>query len=148
MMRELELSRMRWDGIHHGFYENYFIKLVDVSQKFGFWIRYTLISPVEGSGNPDGTVWAIFFDTDNPEQNIAIKRSYPAKSLESGRGDVVFQLGHNLLTLEGCRGEVNKDADVISWNLIFDRPGLSLNTGPIRNAGKTGMGAVAEPITA
>jgi hypothetical protein len=88
------------------------------------------VSPTKGGGNSDATVWAIFFDVNDPAQNMAIKRSYPLKALESGKGHVIFQLHHSLLTTEGCQGEISKGKEEMSWHLIFDKPGISLKRYP------------------
>ena len=130
MYMENDFNELRWDRTKRGFYENYFVKLVDVAQKIALWVRYTLVSPVKGGANPEATVWAVFFDINNPARNIAVKKSYPIEALRKGNGDVVFCLDRCLLSKTGLKGEINKSNDAISWDLTFDAHSIPLKRYP------------------
>lgn len=125
-----EQSRLRWDGNKCGFYENYFIKLVDASQGIALWVRYTLVNPKKGCGDGEAAVWAIFFDARDPGRNAAVKRVFPLGLLERGHEGAVFGLGGARLTHNGAQGEIGGENDLISWDLLFDDDSLSLRRFP------------------
>jgi len=109
-----------WDGTQRGRYEVWFLKLNHRASGTALWLRYTLLSPVDGKGDPVAEVWGIFFDARDPKRNLAIKETLPAASAQIGRGPFSVRIGESELTNTTARGVLCRGADEIRWDLRWD----------------------------
>ena len=63
----------------------------------GYWIRYTLESPLPGHGDAYAQLWFAFFDVRQPARNFAINKKFPLSELKPGaqvQGVTIAELGN------------------------------------------------------
>jgi hypothetical protein len=111
---------MVWDGKRPGHYEVWYATFNHRPTSTGFWIRYTLESPLVGHGAPHATLWFAFFDARNPERNWAIHRPHPIGELVAEASPFQLAIGSDaVLRHDGMRGVLNGDAHSASWELAY-----------------------------
>jgi hypothetical protein len=102
---------LQWNG-GPGHYEVYYLSATDPASGLGLWIRYTMRSPLEGSG--ECSLW--FMAMDREGSRFARKATYPIEEL-------VAEPEPFRLTLAGAdlsdRGMAGAFADV-SWELSWE----------------------------
>ncbi len=108
---------MRWEG-RRGHYEVYYIKFNHRSSQTGYWLRYSLLSPLQGEVLAE--VWGIFFDPQNPNRNLALKETFPISEVQFSRERFYFRIGASSLFHTGAKGELKKYGDSLRWDLKFD----------------------------
>ncbi len=108
----------RWDGHRKSFYEVYYLKWNDLSQGIAGWLRYTLLAPRDG--NPEFSVWGIFFDSNNPSHNLGLKKNYTRKESVIERDIFYFAPGPSAIFDGGARGDLSDEKRSLSWELKFD----------------------------
>lgn len=106
-----------WDGNKKGHYEVYYLKLNHKKSSTAYWIRYTLLSPLAGCGNPIAELWGIFFDSKNPSRNLAFKKTYPADKSKFIKDKFLFQINDAVLTNNSAKGFLEKNGDFLQWDL-------------------------------
>jgi hypothetical protein len=123
-------NRPRWDGESPGHYEVWFLTFNHRASHRGFWIRYTIDSPlpVIGSGDttlltaePRTALWAGYFDRSTPGDNFVIKQ-YIANgcfSPDSSDVDEALTFSGGLLSPDRATGAVESEAHRMSWDLSF-----------------------------
>ncbi len=112
-----EANITRWDG-SAGHYEVYYLKFNHVQTATGFWIRYTLLAPLNGS--PIAELWAVFFDANEPANNKAVKNTYPVSQATVKKDTFSFRIGGALLTQNSANGTVTGSGGSITWKLTVD----------------------------
>ncbi len=118
MMTDAESANItQWDG-RKGHYEVYFLKFNHVRTSTGFWIRYTLLAPLNGS--PIAELWAIFFDANDPSKNNAVKNTFPVSRVVVKKDVFFLGIGDALMTHTGAHGRITGDDGSMSWDLRFD----------------------------
>lgn len=108
---------VKWQG-QNGFYEVYYLKFNHRSTRTAFWLRYTLLAPVEGGAVAE--LWAVFFDALNPKNNSAVKETFPISSAEFSREKFYFRIDNAELTHNSARGEIKKSCGSIRWDLNYE----------------------------
>lgn len=108
---------LRWNQRSRGFYEVYYFKFNDVAQGVAFWLRYTLLIPVEGRGEPLGELWGIFFDVRDPKNNRAWKESFPISRVSSKKDPFELRIRKSVLRHDMARGEIFSGAGHLKWDL-------------------------------
>jgi hypothetical protein len=117
--RNEEDNLTRWDGARAGHYEVYYLKFNDLERARAYWLRYTMLAPQAGVGEPVCELWAVAFDLAQPGRNYARKLTLPAGELSFGRAPFYFSVGPHRLEHGACRGELGGGAGKIVWNLRF-----------------------------
>jgi hypothetical protein len=118
MVTEAETANItRWDG-RSGRYEVYYIKFNHRESSTGYWIRYTLLAPF--SGSPVAELWAIFFDSNNPSNNRAVKNTFPVSEAEIKKDSFLFRIGNSVISQTGSKGEIRGKEGSITWDLRFE----------------------------
>lgn len=118
-----EANRTVWDGSRRGLYEVYYLKFNDARSGTAYWIRYTLLAPLRGRGDPIAEVWAIAFDARDPRKNLALRETHPIADLRVRRDPFRFEVGSAFLEEGRAVGELRRGKDRIRWDLSFDPSG-------------------------
>ena len=116
-------NRMVWDQQQPGHYEVWYSTFNHRPSGTGFWIRYTLESPLSGHGEPYAQLWFAFFDSKQPEHNFAINRRFPADQLTAEKDPFCLNIGDAVLRHGELRGAMQGDTHEVRWDLAF-RPCL------------------------
>ena len=111
-----------WDGTRRGCYEVYYLKLNHRGTGTAYWLRYTLLSPTAGRGNPVAELWGIAFDPAEPARNLALKRTVPIAAAEIGRERFLLRIGDAELRHTTARGALDGRHGTLEWNLAWDPP--------------------------
>jgi hypothetical protein len=110
-------NALRWAG-DPGHYEVYYLSLTDAASGVGLWIRYTMVAPVEGSGE-EATCSLWFMAMDREGTRIGRKISHPAERLRAQTDPFELTIADATLTDRGAAGGF----DDVSWELTWT-PGL------------------------
>jgi hypothetical protein len=112
-------NRLVWDRLKAGHYEVWYSTFNHRSSGTGFWIRYTLESPLPGHGDPCCQLWFAFFDAARPGRNLAINRKFPLREFSSEDSPFGVQLGESTLAQNRMKGSLAGDTHAVSWNLTY-----------------------------
>jgi hypothetical protein len=102
---------LQWDG-GPGHYEVYYLSATDADSGVGLWIRYTMRSPLTGTG--ECSLWFMAMDRDG--SRFARKATYPIDALMAEPEPFRLNLAGADLTDRGMAGAF---ADV-AWELLWE----------------------------
>jgi hypothetical protein len=110
----------RWKG-QRGFFEIWFLVVLDPGGERAWWLRYTLFSPAPGApGEPRATVWAAAFERGASTPTVAVKALHPASAFSAGTpGRFGIRIGDAELAPGRCEGGVASGGHSIAWDLRF-----------------------------
>ena len=78
-------NAMQWDG-EPGHYEVWYVTFTDPATGVGFWIRYTMVAPLPGTGEEATcSLWLMAMDPADPAANVGQKVSFPVSQLHATR---------------------------------------------------------------
>ncbi|MBF0353482.1 MAG: hypothetical protein HQM11_20825 [SAR324 cluster bacterium] len=106
-----------WDGKTHGHYEVYYFKFNLPEQQAAFWLRYTILAPLHGFGQPVGELWGIFFDSRDPSKNEAWKQTFPLSQVRWESQRFELRIDQSLLRHDESHGRIQGKKSSISWDL-------------------------------
>ncbi len=113
-------NALRWDG-SPGHYEVYYLTLTDGRSGVGVWIRYTMLAPLPGAGEPPSA--ALWFVVTDPRAGlppvVARKATLSIDLLHAGVDPFELRIADALLTDEGMTGAF----DDVSWDLHWTPSG-------------------------
>jgi hypothetical protein len=110
-------NRMVWDGAARGHYEVWYLTFNHVASKTGFWIRYTLESPL--SEKPYAQLWFAFFDAIEPRNNFALNRRFPIERLRADGSPFKLELAGAVLAHDMMKGALEGDGHQARWDLSW-----------------------------
>jgi hypothetical protein len=116
---------MRWNG-GPGHYEVWYATLAHPSTETGFWIRYTMESPLPGHGEPYAQLWFARFDGRDPRRTFGINQKRPIGELVATSEPFSVRIGANELTGGSARGALRGGGHEVSWDLRW-RPSERLH---------------------
>lgn len=110
----------RWKG-QAGFFEIWFLVVLDPGGERAWWLRYTLFTPAPGAADtPRATVWAAAFDGASPTPAVALKSLHPLSDFSAGTADRFhLRIGESELAPGRCHGRVASDGHAIDWDLRY-----------------------------
>jgi hypothetical protein len=111
-------NTLRWDG-GTGHYEVWYLTFNHHSSQTGYWIRYTLESPLPGHGDPYAQLWFAHFDARDPERNFAINRKLPIDYLSVASAPFSVAMDDSRLTHESARGSLRGHGHEAHWDLSW-----------------------------
>ena len=115
-----ELDNMvKWEKSRAPFYEVYFIKLNWADFSRALWLRYTLLAPKRGLGTPSASVWGMYYDAKQPENNIAVKETISIEQTLIDRDIFYFQIQDSAIYNSGARGRVSSGGHEMQWDFQF-----------------------------
>lgn len=117
-MRDADNLR-RWDGQRRGHYEVWYLTFNHRASGTGFWIRYTLESPLEGHGEPYAQLWFACFDRRNPTRTFGINRKLPIAEMTAAADPFAVSIGEAHLTGESARGSIAGAGHEARWDLSW-----------------------------
>jgi hypothetical protein len=112
-------NRMVWDRRKAGHYEVWYCTLNHRPSGTGYWIRYTLESPLPGRGDAYCQLWFAFFDAEHPERNWAVNRKVPLGQLGVQIDPFELRIADALLRHGELKGTISGDAHQATWDLAF-----------------------------
>jgi hypothetical protein len=114
---------LQWNG-KPGHYEVYYLTFTEPASEVGFWIRYTMVAPLEETGaEPTCSLWFCAMDRRDPSANVGRKVSFPIEDLAAQRNPFRLRVGDAWLSDEGAVGSIENDASRVAWDLQW-RPNL------------------------
>ena len=116
-------NRRRWDGERRGHYEVWYLTCNHRASRTGYWIRYTLESPLPGHGEPYCQLWFAFFDHDAPERSFALNQRLPIAAMGAADRPFAVTIGEARLWHAGMRGAIAGRGHAARWELGW-LPGL------------------------
>ncbi|XXF77238.1 hypothetical protein P2318_29920 [Myxococcaceae bacterium GXIMD 01537] len=110
----------RWKN-KPGFFEIWFLVVLDLSGDRAWWLRYTLFHPAPGApGEPRATLWAAAFDRGSSTPTVALKAIHPLSAFDAGTpGRFGIRIGDAELAPGRCHGRVASGGHSIGWDLRF-----------------------------
>jgi hypothetical protein len=119
-MADERWNALQWNG-RPGHYEVYYLTLTDPATRVGFWIRYTMVAPLPGTGE-DATcsIWFMAMDPSDPAQNVGEKVSFPVSELSASSDPFALRVGDASLTDRGMAGALEAGARRIAWKLEWE----------------------------
>ena len=103
-------NRPRWDG-RRGRHEVWYLTMSHPSGGSGYWIRYTLRSPV--AGPPERKLWFARFDRDDPSRIFAINGFAEGRPMQGPS----FGVGDALLDAGAARGSLKGGGHEVTWDV-------------------------------
>jgi hypothetical protein len=121
-------NHARWDGRRRGHYEVWYLTLNDPKSRDGYWIRYTLESPLDGHGEPYAQLWFARFSTGatDPARTFGINRKLPIASYAAVTAPFVVTMGGARLAHDHARGALSGDGHAAEWDLRWKPQGHTL----------------------
>jgi hypothetical protein len=110
-------NRMVWDRTARGHYEIWYLTCNHLPTRTGFWIRYTLESPLHEP--PYAQLWFAFFDARDPGRNFAVNRRFPIDVLSSQVSPFRIAIGDAVLGHGHRTGGLSGDGRAASWDLSW-----------------------------
>jgi hypothetical protein len=106
-----DLNALQWDG-GAGHYEVYYLSATDRATGCGLWIRYTMVAPRTGVGDPTCSLWFMAMDPERGEV-LGRKRSWPIGELVARPEPFEVRIDGAVLDGGGMSGEL----DDVAWDL-------------------------------
>ncbi|MHB8659016.1 MAG: hypothetical protein ACYC91_13860 [Solirubrobacteraceae bacterium] len=111
-----ELNDFRWSGAP-GHYEVYYVTLTDPSTGVGVWIRYTMMAPRAGTGDPaTASLWFLVMDpAPGGAPIVARKVDFPVAELRASSNPFELRIAGATLRDSGMAGQVGDAAWDLRW---------------------------------
>jgi hypothetical protein len=110
---------LQWRG-QPGHYEVYYLTLTDPGTGVGFWIRYTMVAPLSGRGDPTCSLWFMAMDPADPSRNVGEKISFPIGELRAHSDPFSLEIAGAKLSDRGISGSIQADGRSYSWGLAWE----------------------------
>jgi hypothetical protein len=107
-------NRPLWDGQRRGWHESWYFVIHDPKTGAAFWLRYTLLSPLEGPATAG--LWAVEFRPDAPP--VATRELFPEGAFRADPFGFEIHIGPGRLTHDRAVGRVVGRAGA-GWDLHF-----------------------------
>jgi hypothetical protein len=107
-------NELQWDG-KPGHYEVYYLTVTDPGTGIGIWIRYTMVAPLEPTGQPPTcSLWLLAMDPrSGSRRTVGRKATFPIGELQSGSDPFRLRIAGASLTDGGMEG----DFEDVGWQL-------------------------------
>lgn len=124
------LDSVRWTEGTRGHVESFFLKANDPGDpRQAFWLKFTLLAPLDPEAPILAEVWAIRFDG-HTQKHRGSKASFPVDRARLSREGLGFDVEDISLRPGRTRGAVGEGDNRVTWDLQFDyrhqRPWLAL----------------------
>lgn len=118
MLSSEEAMRPRW-GDRVGWHEIYGLKVCDPRQGVALWLRYVLVSPVEGE--PFAELWGVAFDQHARVTRTVLRDVLPfGEEIRLESQPFAFQIGRSVLTDHGARGRLDGHDERLGWVMQWE----------------------------
>jgi hypothetical protein len=113
-------NAMQWSG-QPGHYEVWYVTFTDPATGVGFWIRYTMVAPLPGTGEESTcSLWFMAMDRSDPSRNVGQKVSFPVSELMATAEPFELRIGDATLTDQGMSGSLEQDGVSSEWDLSWE----------------------------
>lgn len=112
-------NRVRFDGASRRFYEVWYAIFNDLASGDGFWIRYTLLNPLDSHPEAGAGLWFGYTCKALPEASLAIRKTFPRGSFEASHGASRITIGDALFEEGRLRGGFSAAGRSVAWNLEY-----------------------------
>ncbi len=119
-------KEMRWDGRSRRHYEAWYTTMNQISTGAGFWIRYALLVPRNGSANIQ--VWFTSFVPDLSGAQVAVVQKYSLDQFSVSAAPFRVRMGPNTLESGRMTGMINAGGTPVTWDLVYESV-----TDPLQN---------------
>ncbi len=109
-------NELQWRG-EPGHYEVYYLTLTDPATGIGFWIRYTMVAPLQGRGEPSCSLWLMAMDPSTPAWNVAAKATFPIAALSAREDPFELKIADAVLSDTGMQGSMDSGGRTFEWRL-------------------------------
>lgn len=116
-------NRVRYDGRAGRFYEVWYFIFTDPATGDGFWIRYTLLNPLDDHPAAGAALWFAHTSRADPGRSFAVHRSWPRGSFEILPGALDLRIAGATLSEGAVRGELEADGHRLAWDLHYEPSG-------------------------
>ena len=113
-------NRVRFDGRAHRFYEVWYFIFNDARSGDGFWIRYTLLNPLDDHPGAGGALWFAFTDRIDRSRSVALRHGFGRDALRIDPGAHRVGIGDALLEEGRFAGGFASGGHDVSWALEYD----------------------------
>jgi len=113
-------NRVRFDGLAERFYEVWYFIFNEPASGDGFWIRYTLLNPLDSHPSAGGALWFAHTRKADPTRSIAIQRDFGRDGLDAAPGATEITVGGALLREGALRGGFEAGGHRVAWDLAYD----------------------------
>lgn len=120
----------RWDGHARGHYEVWYLTLNDPGSRDGYWIRYTLESPLPGHGEPYAQLWFARFSATDPAGTFGLNRKLPIASMTATAAPFAVTIGQARLGHDHARGALSGSGHDVAWDLRWTPGARTLHQLP------------------
>jgi hypothetical protein len=113
-------NRVRYDGKAQRFYEVWYFIFNDRTSGDGFWIRYTLLNPLDTRPEAGAALWFAHTCRREPSESVAITRTFPPSDFSAEPGEPTVRIGDALFEEGKLRGGFESEGHRVSWNLRYE----------------------------
>jgi hypothetical protein len=115
----------RWDGQRRGWQESWYILLHDPRSRAAFWLRYSMMSPLEGPAFAG--VWAIEFRPDAPP--VAARQVLAVGEFSADPFEFRMKFGAGTLVADRATGRITGPLRA-DWDLSFKPAAIGYDPTP------------------
>lgn len=111
-------NALQWDGRESGRFEAYTLNLVDPGNQAGWWLRYTVDSPLQDEDRAG--LWGAHFREDQPPDRFALKTDFGSRSFGTQSDGFHIRVSKAELSSRGAKGGLKssgEDERSLRWNL-------------------------------
>jgi len=112
-------NRVRFDGTAQRFYEVWYTIFNDLRSGDGYWIRYTLLNPLDSHPEAGAALWFAYTCRADPSQSFAVKRGFPRGEFEAPPAGTRVQIGSAILENGRFSGELEAEGRSVKWDLHY-----------------------------
>jgi hypothetical protein len=116
-------NRVRFDGRSKRFYEVWYTIFNDRRGGDGFWIRYTLLNPLDSHPEAGAALWFGYTCRAEPSRSFTVKKGFAAGSFRAVRGEDFIVIGDARLEPGSFRGRFAEDGHEVEWDLRYEPSG-------------------------
>jgi hypothetical protein len=116
-------NAVRWDGKAKRFYEVWYFIVQRPETGEAFWIRYTLLNPLDTHPAAGGTLWFAYARKGDLQAGFSIQCTWPGTALRARTGAFDVAIGDATLTDGKLRGALEAAGHRVSWDLAYAREG-------------------------
>ncbi|MGH7818278.1 MAG: hypothetical protein ACREQ9_00750, partial [Candidatus Binatia bacterium] len=113
-------NRVRFDGRAKRFYEVWYTIFNDLGTGDGFWIRYTLLNPLDSRPEAGAAVWFGYTCRAEPARSFTSKRNFARGSFEADPGSERLRIGDASLEPGRFRGAFDAEGHEVEWDLRYE----------------------------
>ncbi|MBI3724581.1 hypothetical protein HY251_11595 [bacterium] len=129
------LNDVRWQGKRHrGFYEVWYVTLVDPASGDAYWFRYTIDAPAAGKGESELGLWAFSTPAKDPRAGLSLHDRLPlSKFADKTTEEKGFRVEFGKAFVDPARatGKTGSGERSIEWDLKWEKNGVSFEHVPM-----------------